>query len=89
MMDWSCWNWGWGTMMFGGLGMLAVWGLVIGVIVWAIRGGLAPGGSSNSTPSARQGERVLSPLEILQARYARGEISRDEYETILRDLKSV
>lgn len=83
MMDW---HWGWGAMMFGGLGMLVFWGLVLGVVVWAVRGfaGLNPphppsGAASKSQPTA---------LELLQARYARGEISREEYETIRRDLQT-
>lgn len=84
-MDWACWNWGWGTMMFGGLGMLAFWGLLFGLVVWAARGGL---GGSGSASHPHPPHTSTSPLEILQARYARGEISRDEYETILRDLKS-
>lgn len=79
MMDWQ---WGWGAMMFGGLGMLLFWGLVVGLVIWGVRG-LA--GSSGPAP----GSSPPTPLEILQARYARGEISREEYETIRRDLQSV
>ncbi len=84
-MDWSCWNWGWGTMMFGGFGMLALWGLAIGLVIWAVRGA-SGSGFGGGNPPAGNGSRSTA-LDILQARYARGEIGRDEYETILRDLK--
>jgi putative membrane protein len=79
MMDW---NWGWGTMMFGGLGMLAFWGLLIGLVLWGVRAFAGGRGNDNS------GASRPTPLEILQARYARGEISREEYETMRRDLQS-
>jgi putative membrane protein len=38
---------------------------------------------TRSTPS-----RKTSPLDILKERYARGEISREEYEEMKRDLMS-
>lgn len=82
MMDW---NWGWGTMMFGGLGMLVFWSLVLGLVVFAVRG-LA--GSGNNAPNSTQSSSPPTALELLQARYARGEISREEYETIRRDLQT-
>ncbi len=83
MMDW---NWGWGAMMVGGFGMLVFWGLVLGVIVWAVRGfaGVNP---QHPSSGAQPGSQPTA-LEILQARYARGEISREEYETIRRDLQT-
>ena len=76
---------------FGGLGWI---GMIIGMvltvvvivgvivlIVWAIR-------RMNNNP-ARDG--TLSPAnpsarEIAQARYARGEINRDEYQSIIADI---
>lgn len=58
-----------------GLGMLLVWGLVIGLVIWLVRAftGNRPGDSK----SARQ---------ILEERYARGEIDREELEQKRRDL---
>ncbi|HXF61056.1 MAG TPA: SHOCT domain-containing protein [Caldilineaceae bacterium] len=79
MMDW---NWGWGTMMVGGLGMLAFWGLLIALALWTMRAVAGSGGHSQTR------NNQPTPLEILQARYARGEINREEYETIRRDLQS-
>ena len=71
--------------MFGGLGMLAFWGLLVGLIVWAARARI---GGSGGADRPEPPHTATSPLEIVQARYARGEISRDEYETVLRDLKA-
>lgn len=53
--------------------------LLVGVIAYAL--GWRPQG--NPPPSRPAGQ---TPLEILQARYARGEISREEYEALRRDL---
>lgn len=90
MMGWD-WGLGWGGMMFGGLMMVVFWGGLIALVVLAVRGFSGNGNrsstnqnsSSLSSNSARE-----TPLEILQARYARGEISKEEYETISRDLKT-
>jgi putative membrane protein len=37
-------------------------------------------------PGSNQGTRGKTPFEIVQERYARGEIDRDEYEQKKRDL---
>lgn len=71
---------GWG--IFGpALGLLFTLGLIIGFVilaVWAVRQ------LSSRSPGAErtQGDSVntQSPMEILKARYARGEITRDEYQ---------
>jgi putative membrane protein len=74
-------------MMWGdgwwGLGMGIVWlvflGLVVGGIVLAVRG---------SSGGATDRGRERSALDILDERFARGEIDRDEYEErrrVLRD----
>jgi putative membrane protein len=66
-------GWGW----FGGIGMLLFWVLVIlGVVAlakWLFAGG--------SRPPAGPGA-----LDILEQRYARGEIGREEFEQKRRDL---
>lgn len=71
-------------MMFGGLGMLTFWVLILGLVFWIIRS--FTGGSEGSNPQSSRTWRT--PLEILQGRYASGEISREEYETMRRDLNS-
>jgi putative membrane protein len=62
-------------MMGGGLGMILFVGLIILLIVLAVRrvGGFASR-SDSSTPRER------APLEILQERFARGDIDKEEYE---------
>jgi putative membrane protein len=77
------WRYGWGMggMMFGGgLFMLVFWGGIILLAVLLVRwlGGVNP-------PDSRQPRRQ-TPLEILQERYARGEIDKQEYDERKRTL---
>ena len=75
------WNgfWGWG-MGLGFVFMLLFWGFIIlgiaALIRWLI---------SQSSPS--RNSRDKSPMEIVQERYARGEIDREEYEQKRRDFE--
>lgn len=59
--------------------MILFWGLIIWGIVALTRGVAWPG----STESSRQ---AGSALEVLKRRYARGEISKEEYEEKKKDL---
>lgn len=61
---------GWG---FGGGFMWLFWILLIVVIVWIVKG--VAGGNSPGT-----GRNEKTPLEILEERFARGEIDQDEFE---------
>ncbi len=75
---------GFGTMGgFGLIGLIFNLAIVVGIIiliVWAIR--RFSGGASNwNQPSSNQ-----SPRKILQARYARDEITREQYQQMLNDL---
>ncbi len=69
------WDWGWGHMLGGGLMMILFWGGIILVIVFAVRA-LGGGSSQGATPA----ESRNKALEILQERFARGEIDKDEFE---------
>lgn len=64
---------------FGWIFMLLFWGLVI-LGILAILKWLATGRDSGKASSPR------SALDILEERYARGEIDRDEFEQMKRDL---
>jgi putative membrane protein len=70
---------GFGGMWFMPILMIVFWGLVIWGIVALVRGVTWPGntGSSNQADSA---------LEILKRRYARGEITKQEYDERKKDL---
>ena len=71
-------GWGWG-MGFGMIGMALFWVLVIlGIVVLVRRVG---GSSSSSSPPLSK-----TALDILNERYARGEIDKQEFEEKKRDL---
>ncbi len=77
---------GWGGMILGGLMMLLFWGVIIALIVLALRA-LSRSGSGRTTPPAGpSGQAGDQALEILRERYARGEITKDEYTTMRQDL---
>ena len=70
-------------MGFGGIGlilMLLFWGGLIFGGVWLVKMLFNNGQNGPATP------RQLSVQEILDQRYARGEISREEYEIMKKDL---
>lgn len=69
---------GWG-MGFGMIGMALFWILVIAGIV-ALVGWTTGSGSSSSPPPGK------TPIDLLNERYARGEIDRREFEEKKRDL---
>jgi len=76
------WNWwvddmGW-WMVLGALWLILFWGMVIWLIVWAIRKVSQSGrGSSSGGGSA---------LDIAKERYASGEITKAEFDQIKNDL---
>ena len=82
---WCDGGWAIGRTLLSGLlflFLLAVLLALLGLIVWAIvrasrgsSGGALGGGGSR-------------PLDILKERYARGEITREEYEERRRDLET-
>lgn len=79
------WMDGMGGFMFPGLGLILIIILVI-VIVWLLLGQRTPGGRTHSRES--EPPATETPLEILRRRYANGEITREEFESMKEDLKS-
>ncbi len=65
-------SWGWGHMIFGSLMMILFWGGIILAIVFVIRSTQSGGGDRQPTGK--------SPLDILNERFARGEIDKEEFE---------
>jgi putative membrane protein len=70
---------GFGFPFIGGIGMLVFWALVIGGIVWLVRSS----SRGSAGPSAPPNE---APLDILKRRYAKGEITKEQFEQMKRDL---
>lgn len=66
---------GW-WMVFGGLWMVVFWGGLIALIAWGI---IKLTRRGDATPKH-------NPLDVAKERYARGEISREEFEQIKKDL---
>lgn len=67
---------GWGWLGLGIVHMVLFWGLVIlafaALLKWL-------GGGSLSAPSA---------MDILKARYAKGELNREQFEQLKRELEA-
>ena len=81
--------WQWmheGGMSWAGMAvlMLAFWVLIIAGIVLLIWYVAASAGRGRAAPGAGAQE---TPLEILKKRYARGEITRDQYQEMKRELQ--
>jgi len=74
-------GWMW---IFGGLMMVGVL-VLIGLAVWAIISATNRGPSTAATPSVDLGGRT-SARQVLDERYARGEIDSEEYTERLHTL---
>ena len=66
---------GW-WMAFGGVWMVLFWGGLIALIVWGIN---KLGGRGDSI-------QKHTPLDVAKERYAKGELSKKDFEQIKRDL---
>lgn len=66
-------GWGWGGWIVMLLTMAAFWVLAITLVVWLVRG-------SHPREREERGEPRPDAMAILEERYARGEIDRDEFE---------
>ena len=82
--NWGMMGGGWGLHSgYGPFGMI-IWVLFIAAVivgvVWLVRA-VAPSGQRNRLP-----ERRAAGLDLLEERYARGEINRDEFLQKKRDI---
>ncbi len=66
---------GW-WMVFGGLWMIIFWVGLIALVVWGI---IKLSQRDGSTPKH-------NPLDVAKERYAKGEISKEEFEQLKKDL---
>ena len=80
MMWWND-GMGWGGWILMGLAMVAFWSLVVIGLIALFRG--YPENRANQSDGDR------SPRQILDERFARGEIDRDEYEARQDALRAV
>ena len=71
---WMHGGWGWGWMSLMMVMMVLFWGAVFFGVVWLVRGA-TQGGSPTSEPPPRQ----ESPIEILDRRFAEGDITEEDY----------
>ena len=66
---------------FHGLGMLLFWGVLTAFLVWAFRPVVGRVGE-------REGTAIPTAREMAERRYAGGEITREEFEAIRKELQS-
>lgn len=86
MMMGHDWGFGWGGIWFGWLMMIGFTVAVIVLIVWLVR---LSSPATHTREEQRRGEQQPpSALDILQTRYARGEISKEEYLDIRSTLNA-
>jgi putative membrane protein len=70
---WDHYPWGWSTMIVMGIFLL----LLIAGIVWLI----------TNLGTGKGSRRDETALEILKNRYARGEITKEEFEEMKRNIQ--
>ena len=66
---------GW-WMLFAAFGFILFWAVLIGLVVWIV---------NQFSRRAQEGQRD-SALDILCQRYARGELSKDDFERIWQEI---
>jgi len=64
-----------GFGLFGGLGMILFWGAFIWLVVWLIM----------QTKNKEKNDDT--PMDILKKRFARGEITKKQYENMRSELQ--
>ena len=79
MGAWGDWGWGPG---FGWIFMILFWALLIFGIVALAKWLFSAGGFGRGSDGSSR-----APMDILKERYARGEINREQYEQMRRDLE--
>jgi putative membrane protein len=77
--DYMDWGWGWGGWLAMSLMMGLFWIPVVAFGVWAIR---STSHHHEPGPSGRSG----AAMDVARERYARGEISEEEFQQIKRGL---
>lgn len=79
---------GWGLGWLGMLFVMFFWLFVVVLAVWLLSR-LFPGttNAAGAAPSQDNSATSVKALDILKQRYARGEISKDQYEDMRQSLQ--
>ena len=77
---------GFGFPLIGGIVMFLFWALIIGGIVWLVAWLARGGAQSASSALTNTSTANQTPLDIVKARYAKGEITKEQFEDMKRDL---
>jgi putative membrane protein len=72
------WGWGWIGFLVMIFFMVIFWGAIIFLVVWAVRQLSGRSGGSRAGSS--------HAIDIARERYARGEINKEDFDRIKRDL---
>jgi putative membrane protein len=84
MMGWYG-GYGWIGMAIGMVLMLLFFAAAVLFVVWVVRQAFP--GSANSSQNPPAVSAPLTAKEILKARYAKGELTREEYQNMLADIE--
>ncbi len=80
---------GFGMLGIGALIMLTFWVLVIGgavlFVVILVRSASTGAQRTSTNPQFTPGQ---TPLDVLKARYAKGEVTKEQFEEMRRDLSA-
>ena len=77
---------GWLGMLFGGLMMLLFWGGLFALLFFAVRSFAQPSSNHGTSVSTLARTSDRNALEIVKERYARGELTKEEYDNLRQDL---
>lgn len=72
----------WMNFGFGGGFMWIIWILLLVAVIWVIKAAVSSGDGTGG-----RGDRPETALDILKARFARGEISAEEYKRMRDELE--
>jgi putative membrane protein len=75
------WDGGYGHMFFGGISMIIFWAAIVALVALSVRW-VATGVQTNAAPPPG----ASTPKQILEERFARGEIDKQEFEDRKRSL---
>ena len=70
----------WPFHFFGSIAMVAFWVLVVAGIVWLVRNVSSDAGHGQASHGRE------SPLDILKTRYAKGELTKEQFESMKKDI---